>query len=68
MSQLNIIYISSTGGVRTVEQNLLEDIFHDYNKQARPVIDPDDAAQIYISLAISKLDDLVCFTRISSLE
>ena len=42
-----------------MEQSLIEDIFTDYNKEARPVLDPNDTVDISISLAISKVDILV---------
>ena len=46
-----------------MEQILTEDIFADYDKEAILVLDPNDTVNISISLAISKVDELVSKER-----
>ena len=43
----------------TTEERLLSRLFESYNRVARPVLHANETAQVYLSLGLSTIDELV---------
>ena len=56
------VVLIAVGGARaTIQEDLLSDLFTDYQSDVSPIETPDDKVDVYVGIAINRIIDVVRF-------